>query len=85
MVYPQISSTDLNDFRLLARFGEMERMGTSTRGKEQLAPSDGAVFPTLLRTGKRGETFNPPCFTKSDPAGEFSTALVISRSISRSL
>jgi hypothetical protein len=45
---------------------------------EKLSPSDGAVFPTLLRTGKRGETFNPPCFTKSDPAGEFSTALVIS-------
>jgi len=26
-------------------------MGTSTREKEKLSPSDGAVFPTLLRTG----------------------------------
>jgi hypothetical protein len=39
-------------------------MSTSTREMEKLSPSDGAVFPTLLRTGKRGETFNPPRFTK---------------------
>lgn len=46
---------------IMARFG----MGTSTREMEKLSPSDGAVFPTLLRTEKRGDTFNPPCFTKS--------------------
>ena len=50
---------------LLATFGEVERMSTSTREMEKLSPSDGAVFPTLLRAGKRGETFNPPRFTKS--------------------
>jgi hypothetical protein len=46
--------------RLLATFGEVERMSTSTREMEKLSPSDGAVFPTLLRTGKRGETSKPP-------------------------
>jgi hypothetical protein len=39
-------------------------MGTSTRGMEKLFPSDGAVFLTLLRTGKRGETSKGPRFTK---------------------
>jgi hypothetical protein len=45
---------------LLATFGEVERMSTSTRDMEKLSPSDGAVFPTLLRTGNRGETSKPP-------------------------
>ena len=31
---------------------------------EKLFSRNGAVFATLLRTGKRGEIFNPPCFTK---------------------
>jgi len=48
----------------LATFGEVESMGTSTRGMEKLFPSDGAVFLTLLRTGKRGETSKGPRFTK---------------------
>jgi hypothetical protein len=50
---------------LLATFGEVESMGTSTREMQKPSPSDGAGFPTLLRTGKRGKTFNPLCFTKS--------------------
>jgi hypothetical protein len=49
---------------LLATFGEVESMGTSTRGMEKLFPSDGAVFLTLLRTGTRGETSKGPRFTK---------------------
>jgi hypothetical protein len=48
-------------------FGEVESVGTFTREMQKLSPSDGAGFPTLLRTGKRGETFNPPRFTKSGP------------------
>jgi hypothetical protein len=49
---------------LLARFGEAGSMGTSTREMEKLSPSDSAGFPTLRRTGKRGETFNLPGITK---------------------
>jgi hypothetical protein len=49
---------------LLATFGEVESMGTFTREMEKPSPSDGAVFLTVPLTGKRGETFEGPRFTK---------------------
>jgi hypothetical protein len=50
--------------RLLATFGEVESMGTSTREMEKLSLRNSAVFRTLLRPGKRGQTSKPPHFTK---------------------
>ena len=50
---------------LLGIFGEVESIGTSTRGMEKLSLRDGAVFLTLLQTGTRGETSKGPRFTKT--------------------
>jgi hypothetical protein len=41
---------------LLATFGEVESMGTSTREMERLPLRNNAVFRTLLRPGKPGQT-----------------------------
>jgi hypothetical protein len=48
----------------LATFGEVESVGTSTREKEKLPFSNGAVFMALSWTGTRGKTSKPPRFTK---------------------
>jgi hypothetical protein len=47
---------NINVSGLLGIFGEVERMGTFTTGMEAFSLGNGAVFPTLLWTEKRGET-----------------------------
>jgi len=69
--------------RLLATFGEVERMGTSTREIERLPLSHDAVFPHLLWTAKRWKTSKRPRFTKygQEPECGHETAMFSGRTI----
>jgi hypothetical protein len=64
MVYPRIDSTDLDELRLLAIFGEVGSPGTSTKNRERWLLSNSAVFPTFRWTGRRCETSTRLRFTK---------------------
>ncbi len=64
VAYP-VGLSYLNAIRLLATFGEVESVGTSTREIEKLALSIGTVFMALSCTGKRRKTSKPPRFTKT--------------------
>ena len=55
---------NLDTVWLLARFGDVERAGTSTREMGEPSIRNGAVFLTLSWTGTRGKTSKPPHFTK---------------------
>jgi hypothetical protein len=61
---PRIVSTDLGDLRLLATFGDVESVGTSTREIKKLPLGHGAVFIAPSWTGTRGKISKPPRFTK---------------------
>jgi hypothetical protein len=60
-----VGSPRENEFATSIAFGDVESTGTLTREMEEFSLSNGAVFPTFLGTGKRGETSKPPRFTKS--------------------
>ncbi len=64
MECPRIASTDLDVLWLLARFGDVERTGASTREIQKLPPRNGAVFLALPWRGKQCKTAKPPRFTK---------------------
>jgi hypothetical protein len=51
--------------RLLATFGDVESVGTSSREIKKLPLSHGAVFIALPWTGTRNKISKPPHFTKS--------------------
>jgi hypothetical protein len=63
-VYPRIDSTDLDELRLLAIFGEVGSPGTSTKNRERWLLSNSAVLPTFRWTGRRCETSTRLRFTK---------------------
>ena len=53
-----------HEIGLLATFGDVESVGTSTREIKKLPLSHGAVFMALSWTGTRGKISKPPRFTK---------------------
>src|SRR5262249_11302489 len=73
------------DFASSIRFGEVESMGTSAREMETLPLRNSAVFRTLLRPRKLGQTSNPPHFTKSgqEPDLTCKTPLVVGHQVLR--
>jgi hypothetical protein len=62
--YPQITSTDLDDLRLLSSFGEVGSMRTVMWAIEKRSPRNDAVFPPRFWAGTWCKTPKPPRFTK---------------------